>query len=133
MPKKPLLLMHAFSSKMVETTRPMHNLAVGLLSGLISESLIPHKAEAVSHHEAYDGNGYPLGLKGEEIPFLSRIITIADIFDALTSSRSYRKAYNPDEAVRIMEQEMGFMFDPEIFEVSKGILKEISKGRLKLT
>ena len=71
--------------------------------------------EAVQfHHERYDGGGYPMGIKGGEIPLLARIISICDVFDALTSDRSYRKAYTIDEALQIMSNTKG-QFDPELF------------------
>jgi HD-GYP domain-containing protein (c-di-GMP phosphodiesterase class II) len=64
------------------------------------------------HHEKVDGAGYPLGLKGEDIPVGARIIGIADVFDALTSDRVYRAAYTPEKALGIMEQDAGTAFDP---------------------
>lgn len=68
------------------------------------------------HHEKYDGSGYPSGLKGDEIPLPSRIIALADFYDALTSERPYRKALGRDEAVRIMGESVGTHFDPAVFE-----------------
>lgn len=65
-----------------------------------------------SHHEKWDGSGYPDRLAGEEIPLLARITAVADVYDALTSSRSYRKAMSHDEAMAIIEQEQGKHFDP---------------------
>jgi len=65
-----------------------------------------------SHHERWDGNGYPDRLKGEEIPLLARIAAVADVYDALTSSRSYRPAMSHEHAMRIIEQESGKQFDP---------------------
>lgn len=68
----------------------------------------------LSHHERKDGNGYPLGLKGEEIPLLARIISIADTFDALTTNRSYRNAYSIQEAKEIIIENSGTQFDDEL-------------------
>lgn len=68
------------------------------------------------HHENWDGSGYPLGLKGEEIPLSARIVAIADTYDALTSDRCYRKAYTHEEALAIMEQEKN-RFDPLIWRI----------------
>lgn len=68
------------------------------------------------HHEKYDGSGYPAGLKGDDIPLPSRILSIADCFDALTSDRPYRKMFNKDEAVRIMREAAGTQFDPILFD-----------------
>ncbi len=68
------------------------------------------------HHERWDGTGYPDKLKGEEIPLLSRIITVADVFDALTTDRPYRPAYDLKKALKIMIEERGKIFDPEILD-----------------
>ena len=68
------------------------------------------------HHEKYDGSGYPTGIEGDNIPLPSRIITIADAFDALTSDRPYRKAFTREEAFRIMKEKTGAHFDPALFE-----------------
>lgn len=68
------------------------------------------------HHEKYDGTGYPSGLKGTHIPIVSRVITIADCFDALTTDRPYRKALGRDEAVRIMSEGVAKHFDPVLFD-----------------
>lgn len=63
-------------------------------------------------HEAYDGSGYPDGLAGEEIPLGARIITVADVFDAMTSPRPYRPAFHPQEVLRHLEEQAGKQFDP---------------------
>lgn len=68
------------------------------------------------HHEKYDGSGYPAGIKGDKIPLVSRIISIADTFDALTSDRPYRKTFTKEEAIRIMRESVGIHFDPGLFE-----------------
>lgn len=67
------------------------------------------------HHEKYNGGGYPLGLVGEEIPVIARMIHICDVYDALTSDRPYRKGYSPAEALNIMK-EMQAQFDPVFFK-----------------
>lgn len=69
------------------------------------------------HHERWDGGGYPHGLAREEIPFSARIMAIADVFDALTSERSYRPAYTPRQALAIMLADSGGAFDPQLFEL----------------
>lgn len=69
------------------------------------------------HHEHYDGNGYPEGLKGEEIPIMVRILSIADAFDAITSDRPYRKGRSKKEAIKEIQKCAGTQFDPEIVEV----------------
>ncbi|KUK02288.1 MAG: Metal dependent phosphohydrolase [Thermotoga sp. 50_1627] len=68
------------------------------------------------HHERFDGKGYPEALQGDQIPVEARIVSVADVFDALTSSRSYREAYTPSEAISIMTADEGH-FDPQILEI----------------
>lgn len=75
------------------------------------------------HHERFDGNGYPTKLKGEEIPLLVRIVTIADTFDAMTSRRTYREALSLDVVISEFEKNKGTQFDPEITDVFLDILK----------
>ncbi|HEX2992664.1 MAG TPA: HD domain-containing phosphohydrolase [Anaerolineales bacterium] len=69
------------------------------------------------HHERWDGTGYPLGLRGSDIPIQARIFAVADVFDALTSSRSYRKRSSADEAIRYLQDKSGTLFDPSIVQV----------------
>lgn len=70
----------------------------------------------LTHHERYDGNGYPLGLKGEEIPLLSRIIAVIDAFDAMTSDRAYRKAMTIGKAIEELRKNSGTQFDSKIVD-----------------
>ncbi|HNQ23616.1 MAG TPA: HD-GYP domain-containing protein [Phycisphaerae bacterium] len=76
------------------------------------------------HHEHYDGGGYPLGLKGDEIPLQARLIQIADIFDALTSTRSYRGAYDWRKALDILAEEAGTTVDPHLQGVFAALIRE---------
>lgn len=69
------------------------------------------------HHERFDGNGYPDHLKGENIPFLSRIISVADVYDALTSNRSYRKKMPHDVALNIIKENSGSQFDSNVVDI----------------
>ncbi|HEY8541117.1 MAG TPA: HD domain-containing phosphohydrolase [Pseudothermotoga sp.] len=69
------------------------------------------------HHERWDGFGYPDGLKGEEIPLPSRIIAAADIYEALTSARPYRKAYDKQEAINMIKEMSGSVLDPKIVQI----------------
>ena len=70
-----------------------------------------------SHHERWDGTGYPDGLAGEEIPFAARIIAIADVFDAITEDRPYRKGFTIEETRRFMTDQRGKLFDPELLDL----------------
>lgn len=71
----------------------------------------------LSHHERWDGTGYPRGLKGTEIPYLSRIIGVVDAYDAMTRDRAYRKAMTEEAAIKELEDNAGIQFDPEIVSV----------------
>jgi putative nucleotidyltransferase with HDIG domain len=68
------------------------------------------------HHERWDGSGYPLGLKAADIPLFARIFAVADVFDALTSKRSYRKRSAPDEALAYLREQSSLLFDPQIVD-----------------
>ncbi len=87
------------------------------------------KPLVLHHHEKYDGSGYPLGLKGEDIPLGARIVCVADVFDALTSDRVYRKAFDTEKALDIMKQESGSSFDPMIL---KCFIEMIDGGKANL-
>jgi HD-GYP domain-containing protein (c-di-GMP phosphodiesterase class II) len=80
-----------------------------------------------SHHERFDGTGYPDGLRDEEIPFLARVAGIADFFDALTSDRPYRTAFSVEETSMIIKERIGREFDPlvakEFLEISSNLVK----------
>ena len=83
-----------------------------LLKDSGSEILRAGAEVAISHHEKYDGTGYPSGLKGTKIPVFGRIVAVADVFDALTSERPYKKAWPLEEAVKFLEDGRGAHFDP---------------------
>ena len=76
------------------------------------------------HHERWDGKGYPSGLKGEEIPIGARIISVADVYQALTSQRHYRKAFTKDKAIKMLKEGSGTQFDPTIVSIFLDIIKK---------
>jgi HD-GYP domain-containing protein (c-di-GMP phosphodiesterase class II) len=76
-----------------------------------------------SHHEKWDGNGYPRGLKGEEIPLPARIFAIVDVWDALTSDRPYRSAWDKQKTIDYIKEESGKHFDPYIVELFNKLMK----------
>jgi HD-GYP domain-containing protein (c-di-GMP phosphodiesterase class II) len=78
------------------------------------------------HHERWDGLGYPLGLKGTEVPLIARIIAVADTYDAMTSNRAYRKALAHDIAMSEIGRCGGSQFDPD---VAQGFLESIEEFR----
>ena len=75
------------------------------------------KTMAVSHHEKWDGTGYPYGLKGEEIPLEGRLMSIVDVYDALVSERPYKKAFSHNEAVQIIKDGSGTQFEPALVDL----------------
>ncbi len=98
-----------------------------ILGRTIIESIdaLKHIARIIyHHHEHYDGSGYPEGIKEKDIPLLSRILIVADIFHSLTSDRIYRKAMSLEKALSIMREEMGSTIDPEIAEIFFKLVKE---------
>ena len=76
------------------------------------------------HHERYDGGGYPDGLAGDEIPLLARIVAVADVWDALTSDRSYRPAWAPEPALAHMVAGRGTHFEPACLDALVALLAE---------
>lgn len=84
---------------------------------------------ALTHHEHYDGGGYPRGISGDKIPFVGRIAAISDVFDALTSRRPYKSALSPKAAVDIMLEGRGKQFDPYALDLFLRSLPEIMSIR----
>ena len=78
-----------------------------------------------SHHEKWDGTGYPRGLKGEQIPMAARIFAVVDVFDALTSDRPYRQAWPKDKAIQYILNEKGKFFDPRVVDVFMSLKQEM--------
>lgn len=77
-----------------------------------------------SHHEHWAGTGYPDGLAGESIPLHARILCVADVFDALTTARAYKPAFSLDEAIRIMEEQRGKIFDPRLLDLFITLIRQ---------
>ena len=78
---------------------------------------------ALYHHERYDGAGYPRGLKGEEIPFLARIVTVADSYDAMTTARAYSDIQSREKALKELSAYAGKQFDPHLVKVFTQIIR----------
>jgi putative two-component system response regulator len=97
-----------------------------ILSGSDSEFLQMAEIIAGNHHERWNGTGYPRGLKEEEIPLVARIVTVCDVFDALTSERPYKKAWSIEDTVEEMKSQSGQLFDPKILKVFLELLPEMS-------
>ncbi|MBF9014683.1 MULTISPECIES: HD domain-containing phosphohydrolase [unclassified Oceanispirochaeta] len=91
-----------------------------------SEVLIETAANiALNHHEKWDGSGYPLGIKGEAIPIEARITAIADVFDALSSTRPYKMAWSEEDCLKYLDEQRGKHFDPELINVFMDNLETI--------
>lgn len=104
-----------------------------LLSGSTSKLLNLAKEIAMTHHEKWDGTGYPKGLKTDEIPLVGRICGLCDVFDALTSERPYKKAWSPRETVEEMSRQKGKHFDPGLVDCFIKILPRIELIKEKYT
>jgi HD-GYP domain-containing protein (c-di-GMP phosphodiesterase class II) len=76
-----------------------------------------------SHHERFDGTGYPDGLRGEEVPLGGRIIAAAEVYDALTTARPYQEKMSPEQAVARMSDLSGTVLDPRVLEALKGLVQ----------
>jgi putative two-component system response regulator len=96
-----------------------------ILAGSGVELLDVAAEMALTHHERIDGTGYPGGLAGDEIPIAGRICAVADVFDALTSDRVYRKAFRPDEARQVMLDGRGTQFDAELLDLFFGAFDDV--------
>jgi hemerythrin-like metal-binding protein len=111
-----------------EVMKTHTDIGVTILTG--NDSLIAAARDiAGSHHERWDGAGYPKGLAGEAIPLLGRICAVADVFDALTSSRPYKKAWSVEKATEWIVSESGKYFDPAVVSAFETAMPEILRIR----
>jgi len=105
-------------------------IGAAILEGADSEVVKLGSTIAVSHHEKWNGTGYPFGLEGEDIPLAGRIVAVADVFDSLTSKRVYRKEFfTPNEAFNVIRQSVGRQFDPAVFEAFRTGWQDILSER----
>src|SRR5512147_309991 len=94
-----------------------------ILKGSASKYVRMGALIALGHHERYDGKGYPSGLDGDHIPLCARIVAVADVYDALTSQRPYKKAWKPEQAFEYVTSQAGRHFDPRTVEAFGGMKK----------
>lgn len=135
-PDSVLLKPGRLTTEEFETMKRHCRLGESLLKGGESRLLTLAAEVALTHHERWDGTGYPDGLAGEEIPLSGRIVTLADVFDALTSRRVYRGAICVEDAIRIIEHGQGTQFDPALvsaFISSREVLEAIRSSNPDVT
>lgn len=106
----------------LELNRAHTTLGAELLSGGHFPLLRMAEEIALTHHEHWDGNGYPQGLEGEEIPLTGRIVAVADVFDALVHERPYKRAWSLEEAVAEIAEQRGKQFDPQVVDALLSLL-----------
>ena len=95
---------------------------VGLINQIETDDIV--RETILHHHERYDGSGYPDGLKGKDIPFLSRVFSVADTYNAMISDRPYRKAFGTKEAVKQIKEGAGTTFDPQVVDAFIKIIRK---------
>ncbi|MDD5617821.1 MAG: PAS domain S-box protein, partial [Candidatus Omnitrophica bacterium] len=120
-PDKILLKKGPLTKSEFEIVKQHPKIAAEVMS--VAEFLSDSIPYVLHHHEKYDGTGYPDGLKGENIPLGARIISIVDVYEALTADRPYRKAMSKEEALKIIQDNSGIQFDPKIAEAFIELLK----------
>jgi putative two-component system response regulator len=102
-----------------------------ILQGAKSKLLKTAYKMSLYHHERYNGTGYPAGLRGADIPPEARIISVADVFDALCMRRVYKKAWKVSDAYKYIIAESGSSFDPEVVQGFKTVFHEIKNSYIK--
>jgi putative two-component system response regulator len=128
-PDRVLLKEGRLSPEEWEIMRTHAEIGAKLLEG--SNSPIMHMAADIArtHHEKWDGSGYPNRLKGEDIPLAGRIVALCDVFDALTSERPYKKAWKLEDVMDELDRLSGSHFDPRLVAAFKEILPDILEIR----
>jgi len=98
-----------------------------ILKGSASKYVRMGSLIALGHHEKYDGSGYPNGLVSDHIALCARIVAVADVYDALTSARPYKKAWNSEEAFAFLRQQRGKHFDPHLVDAFIGVQQDVER------
>lgn len=106
-------------------------LGADMLDGSSLEIVEMSRMIALTHHEKWDGRGYPNGLKGKDIPLEGRIVAIGDVFDALISERPYKRAWSPQDAVKELRLCSGTHFDPQLVDIFEDRFPEILESCIK--
>ncbi|WP_372632962.1 HD-GYP domain-containing protein [Cohnella sp.] len=110
---------HEFERMKTHTT-----IGADILEGSYFNILQLARVIALSHHEKWDGSGYPQGLAGEEIPIEARIVALADFYDALTHERPYKRAWTPEETMEEIARQRGAHFDPQVVDAFEALFRE---------
>jgi putative two-component system response regulator len=119
LPEGLLLQQGQYSVADLEKIKQHTTIGAEILNNSPSPLLQTGESIALNHHERWDGSGYPQGLKGEEIPLGARLCAIADVFDALTTPRPYKRAISVEDASRLITGASESLFDPQIVQVFK--------------
>ncbi|NOU90889.1 response regulator [Paenibacillus sp. LMG 31460] len=122
-PDEILLKPGRFTPEEFEHMKTHTTIGASILEGSQFPDLQLARTIALSHHEKWDGTGYPSGLSGEEIPLAGRIVAIADFYDALTHERPYKRAWSEEEALTEIQKQRGIHFDPQVVDAFMGIIR----------
>ncbi|HEY8905635.1 MAG TPA: HD domain-containing phosphohydrolase [Rhodoferax sp.] len=114
-----------------EVMKTHAQIGADILENHDSDLLRLARSVALTHHEKWDGTGYPKGLAGEDIPIEGRIVSIADVYDALTSTRPYKTAWSQSDAVKYMQEQSGISFDPRLLNVFLSLIPDIERIRIE--
>ena len=127
LPEGLLLQQGQYSDAEINKIKRHTTIGAEILNNSNSALLQAGETIALNHHERWDGSGYPNGISGEQIPLSARLCAIADVFDALTTPRPYKKEISVDDALRLITGASGTLFDPQIVEVFREEFSNILK------
>ena len=127
LPEGLLLQQGQYSDAEINKIKRHTTIGAEILNNSNSALLQAGETIALNHHERWDGSGYPNGISGEQIPLSARLCAIADVFDALTTPRPYKKEITVDDALRLITGASGTLFDPQIVEVFQEEFSNILK------
>jgi putative two-component system response regulator len=114
-----------------ETMKNHAVIGADILSNGDSDLMELARSIALSHHEKWDGSGYPYGLAGDAIPLAGRIVAVADVFDALCSARPYKQAWPLEKALDYMREQAGRHFDPQVIDCFLAHLPQVQDIQLR--
>lgn len=127
LPEALLLQQGQYTDADMQKIKRHTSIGAEILSNSTSPLLQAGEMIALNHHERWDGSGYPHGIKGEEIPLSARLCAIADVFDALTTPRPYKKEISPEDAWRLIVGASNMLFDPQLVQVFTDELPSLLK------